>query len=135
MKSSSALHTSTKPAAPARAASHCASQPPPRRKRFAVRHQPCQYEGTLPRRPRMPGNGVGPAPRGAYITNHDGKAIKKGETARTVTEGAAARAVVAQPARRRAIIDPDRQVVSRVRHRFGAGGIDAVGRGDDAELL
>ena len=83
----------------------------------------------------MPGNGVGPAPRGARITENDGKAPEKGETARTVTEGAAARVVVAQPVRRRAITHTDRQVVSRVGHRVSAGRIDAVGRGDDAELL
>ena len=83
----------------------------------------------------MPGNGVGPAPRDARITKHDRKAPEKGETARAVTEGAAARAVVAQPARRRAIINPDRQVVSGVGHRFGAGRIDATVRSDDAQLL
>ena len=83
----------------------------------------------------MPGNGVGPAPRDALITKHDRKAPEKGETARAVTEGAAARPVVAQPARRRTITNTDRQVVSRVRNRFGKGGIDATGRGDDAQLL
>ena len=83
----------------------------------------------------MPGNGVGPAPHYKNAADDDGKAPKKGETARAVTEGAAARAVVAQPARRRPALNTDRQVVSRVGHRSRAGGIDAVGRGDDAELL
>ena len=83
----------------------------------------------------MPGNGVGPAPRNKSSADHDGKAPEKGQAARAVTEGAAARVVVAQPARRRAALNTDRQVVSRVGHRVSEGRIDAVGRGDDAELL
>ena len=63
------------------------------------------------------------------------QATKKGQAARTVTKGAAARTVIAQLAGRRAALNPDRQVVSGVRHRSRAGRINAPRRSDDAQLL
>ena len=83
----------------------------------------------------MHGNRVGPAPRHQGAADRGRKAPEKGKTDSTFTKGAAARTVVAQLAGRRAIINPDRQVVSRVRHRVNKGWIDATGRSDDAQFL
>ena len=83
----------------------------------------------------MPDNGVGPAPHQTRATTNDRKAPEKGQAVSTFTKGADPRFIVAQLVRRRTIINPDLQVVFSVVHRVNKGWINAVGRGDDAQLL